>query len=501
MDRQVSTGLSLPGLAIEARKALVDVLVEAGFDDRSARSLMVSELRIALRRPFTVPDQLTPRDQLIEIVGVCSRLEEGMGALASVLELMRPGSPECVKVRQLVASLPARDLFPEAQQDELKAWLDGLVPERLPVLVSRAARHAAQTPPRFDEAWAAFSYLADLNSPPGELPPALVFVELLAAACEEPRRAWLREWSSGQARRFRLEQALRELRSDAEGAEPGRDKLHLMIVIQPDAIDLDRFQVCSWRQDEPDEWPPARGETASVSAAELEEHVDGIVAEAEEIWSGRMADVVLEFVLPRSLVNIPVHSWSAELRSGDPQPLSLSYPIVIRSFERMAYPRWHRRWRLRWRKLVSEAALEHVYFCRERDTEERFRLDAILGDQRWVMMVLTESPPRRPVPGQDQLLAALRAGLPALVWHPTATPDVLRQVVSWLVENQGLGELPARTQRSRQAVFQNRQVPFDLDVFRDLVVLWDDPSRLVFLGGTASHLAQGGSADDRDEAS
>ncbi len=478
--------------AIEAHKALVDILVSAGFaDDRSVRSLMLGELRRALRNPFVVSDHLTARDQLIEIVGVCSRVDEGMAALVSVLELMRPGSAECLKLRRLVSALPVHDLFPEQEQIMLKDWLAGLVPSRLSSLVQRACRHSVQSPPRFDDAWTAFCFLTDFNAAPSELPPALIFLEFVAAGCPEAMRLPLREWTAAQASRLRLDAALQELRVEAGCPRPEREKLHLMIVIQPDPIEPDLYQVCGWRQDEPGEWPPPCGDTALVRADDLERHVDFLVAAAEECWSGRAVDAALEFVLPRALVNIPVHSWSAEIDSAAPQPLNISYPIVIRSFERMAYPRWHRRWRNRWSALLAAPALEGVYFCQDKDIEEQFRLEAILNEGRWVMMVLTESPSNTAFPGRDQLVAALRAGLPALVWHPSASPDVLRKVVCWLVDNGRLKDLPTRTQVSRQAVFRNQQVPFDLDVLRDLVVLWDDPSRLVFLAASPSYSTQG----------
>jgi hypothetical protein len=221
----------------------------------------------------------------------------------------------------------------------------------------------------------------------------------------------------------------------------------------------------------------------------LESHVDSLVAASEEAWSGRAVDVALEFVLPRTLVNTPVHLWSEDIRSGAPQPLHLSYPIVIRSLERMSYPRWHRRWRLRWSALQEQPVLGRVYFCQDKDTEEQHRLDAILSDEHWVAMVLTGSPSRQAVPGRDQLLSALRAGLPALVWHPTASANALQKVMSWLIDDDRLSDLPARTQASRQAVFRNRQGSVDPGILRDLVIMWDDPSRLLFLATPSSYSA------------
>ncbi|MGH3924504.1 MAG: effector-associated domain 2-containing protein, partial [Pseudonocardiaceae bacterium] len=89
------------------------------------------------------------------------------------------------------------------------------------------------------------------------------------------------------------------------------------------------------------------------------------------------------------------------------------------------------------------------------------------------------APSRQPRPGADELAAALRSGLPALIWHPEASSEALREVVTWLVDGDGLGDLPGRAQTSRQAAFQASAAPFDVNIARDLVVLWDDPHRLV----------------------
>ncbi|MCA1674592.1 MAG: hypothetical protein LC799_21180, partial [Actinobacteria bacterium] len=126
----------------------------------------------------------------------------------------------------------------------------------------------------------------------------------------------------------------------------------------------------------------------------------------------------------------------------------------------------------------------------------------VLSDPRWVLMVLTASPPSQPRPGADELAAALRSGLPALVWHPEASSDLLREVVTWLVDGDGLGDLPGRAQASRQAAFRASAAPFDVNIARDLVVLWDNPHRLVVPDQPSGEpQSEGGVADERERAS
>jgi hypothetical protein len=79
------------------------------------------------------------------------------------------------------------------------------------------------------------------------------------------------------------------------------------------------------------------------------------------------------------------------------------------------------------------------------------------------------------------MATGLRSGIPVLLWHPDAATEVLHEVVAWLLDNGGLGDLPARTQDSRLAAFREVTIPVYLRIARDLVILWDDPSRLLFL--------------------
>ncbi|QKV78422.1 hypothetical protein [Amycolatopsis sp. Hca4] len=482
------------GLAI--RQALVDVLVVAGFaDDKSIRTLLVAELRREFDSPFTVPDQLDPRAQLIEIVNECSDLEGGLRKLADVLQLLRPGTKECKQFRDLVDSVPLLDVVPEDEQERFRQQLEGFSPPGLKAAVRRAARFVVPTP-QYADAAAAFFGLADFNAAPGELPPVVAFAELIAAECDERLAADLRKWSHGQAHRLRLDGALRELQVSVTPSASSR--LHLTIMISLDPVDQDRYEISHWRQDDPAEWPPPRGETVSTTSTGLEEAVAEVISAAEEAWSTRDTEALLEFVLPRVLLGLPVHAWSTQGDIGEPRPLYMTYPTVIRSLERMRAPRSHRVWRRRWSSWAQEPSFDRVYFCGREDTEDRHRIDAILSDERWLMTVLTQVPSASPIPGRDELFAALRAGLPVIVWHPTVSSEVVREVVAWLASSDDLGNLPALTRKHRLDALGNRSSSPDGGVIGDLVVLWDDPNRTLPLGEGGSRPVGRGGADEQD---
>ncbi|GAB3133267.1 hypothetical protein GCM10027258_02110 [Amycolatopsis stemonae] len=491
-----------PGTRVAVREAIVNVLAAAGLAvDPAGRALLLDLIHDNLGFPLTVPEQATGRDHLIEVVNACAKADGGMSALAGAVRMMRPGSPESDAIRRLVHQPRMHDLLPEPESAWLRSVLSGVVPPHLTALVRRAAGQAGPVP-EVRDAWEAFYVLSDFNTPASGLPPSLTFVELLAAKCAPALGERLRDWNTAQARRLQAEPRLHELRAERERAVPEGARLHLMIVVQPDGIDPDRHLVSHWRQEDPAEWPPTRGGLVAVEVEQLEHHVDALVVDAERAWAEYRGEVALEFVLPRSLLNLPVHLWCKEHESGDPRPLFLDYPIVVRSLERMRSRQWHRAWRIRWEAMMADPSAERVYFCDSEDTGKRHQLDAILSDEKWVVMILDCAPPPRPRPGSDALAAGLRSGLPALLWHPDASPDLLREVVSWLVEKGGLDDLPARVQASRREAFREVAIPVHLTLARNLVILWDDPARLVFLDGPPFPAgARKGGPDERDRAS
>jgi hypothetical protein len=174
----------------------------------------------------------------------------------------------------------------------------------------------------------------------------------LLARLAEPA---LHSWVDADAHRG-LTARLQELREKEQKPSASAAPLHLMIAIEHHGQDADRYTVSSWRQDDPTVWPPPRSETRVAQFDDLEAVVDGLVLDAEVAWAECSNEVRLEFCLPRTLLNLPVDQWRKELRSGDPRPLILDYPIVVRSLERMTTRHWHRVWRARWEALKENPA-------------------------------------------------------------------------------------------------------------------------------------------------
>jgi hypothetical protein len=289
----------------------------------------------------------------------------------------------------------------------------------------------------------------------------------------------LGEWVHQQARRLRLIDVMRR-RADRSPI-PEAPRLHLMIMLEPDAIDAGRCVLSYWRQDDPQVWPPARGQVGEIDMNELEYRVDEIIVGAERMWADQVASVVVEFVLARSMLNLPVLRWRKEHDSGSPRLLTLDYRVVLRSLERMRNSHWHRAWRVRWDSMVRTSGLHRIYPFGPVGSEEA-PIDAVLSDPLWGGAVLAEPPAPRPEPGAapDVLTEALRAGLPLIFWHPSASQDDLRKLVEWLLDgDDGFLDLLGRRKTGHHSVVGQRPAP---GLLQDLVVMWEDPNRVVVLG-------------------
>jgi len=484
--------------AIAVQEAVVDALAGAELaDDARSRQLLLQVIGDKLPHPLPVPDQPVGRNHLVEIVSACASVDGGMKALVLAVWTLWPKSLVYKRIHQLVQEPQVRDLLPALELELLREHLTTMVIPQLPTLVRRAAGFAAAPASFGGNAWDALRYLTDFNARADDLPPVMLFVEFVACQVGGVVGENLRQWNDEQAHRLGIVPVLRARRARVARV-PDDARLHLLIVVQHDGIDPDQCLLSYWRQDDPQVWPPPLGGTAAVMVRELEWRVDELIVSAERAWSGYPVTVGLEITLPRALLTLPVHRWCKEYDTGNPRPLCLDYPIVVRSLERMRSAHWHRVWRLRWGSLTEDPSPTRILFSGSVDTSEVNGIDAVLSDPRWVMMVLAASPAIEPQPGSDELTAALRSGLPALMWHPVSSPDDLRGIVGGLVDG-GLVDVPGRVQRLRRSAFSDRTV--DMGIARDLVLLWDDPDRLVVFDQPLDQPLKGDITDERERAS
>ncbi|MBE8523535.1 helix-turn-helix transcriptional regulator [Amycolatopsis sp. H6(2020)] len=444
------------------REQFTNIVVEAGLADELRKFLPAGVPGL----PAKLPSAPSSQAALAEIVDLCSGVTGGLRALTDLVALLRPDSDEASRLREL-----AEQLTPRAGDIDLLRHIVGdvVVPD-----LADLASEAAGGPLEWSGEGVVDTYLElfELSGDERPLLP-LIFLELVANRSPATRDQ-LREWNDQRADRLNLRRELARFRHTRFPSPAAREALTLMICISESQDDETEYLLASWRQREPHEWPPPRGPILRATHADLEAAVDEIVIEAETAWADHAEEIQLEFVLPRRLLGLPVDTWRTELASGAPVPLALRYPVSVRSLERMRTRPWHRAWRRRANHL-PHSTTDNLYRPRPEDADT-FRLDAVLSDEHWTAVALNGPPTPHPAARSDELIAALRTGLPVVVWHRGAgTAETAAEAVRDLIGDAPLNQLPQRIAEARRDAFRDPKN----ESMRNLVVLWDDPSRLI----------------------
>ncbi|WP_345131604.1 SAV_2336 N-terminal domain-related protein, partial [Dactylosporangium darangshiense] len=154
----------------------------------------------------------------------------------------------------------------------------------------------------------------------------------------------------------------------------------------------------------------------------MEGAVAAAVDAAERAWSMLREVPTVEFVLPRSLIDLPVQWWRTR---GEDLPLCVEYDVVVRSLDvvrdRALYAR---RLRERWRAAI-EAGHHRLTWARAGEGENLRMLQARLRLSPPVTAVMLSGPPNTD-PGRSEHFAAIAVGVPVVLWveNGLSAPDV-----------------------------------------------------------------------------
>ncbi|GAB3158127.1 hypothetical protein GCM10027258_68700 [Amycolatopsis stemonae] len=462
---------------------LIDCLEQIpSLRDPGSRRLCLELLADHLGVPLVVEELPTTRASLIGIVQACRRQHpQALAAFVDAVEQMEPGSIPVQRARSAVEDMATLDLVTEFDRRELLNLLGENPSSRLAELVRAAAGPAAELTSADHRPADALATLERMNAQPDGIPPLLLFVEYLAAAADGQRAEGLRDWNDRQAARLGVTEQIKAVRlaQAAEPATPEEVVAYLVVRIEPDLLDTGLLVAVHWRHNDPTGWRPRRSEPFAGDLDAVRAHVADLVAEAETGWAKDAAAIRIEFLLPFSLLNLPVDQWDLEAGSSLPRPLGLHYQVVVRSLDRARSPRWHREWRRRWDLLKKVPAglttpEEHWLWSDGAKRRHLTALDAKLAEQKKVVSLVLRSVPDSADPGE--VLVGVRTGIPVMIWHRTesarsafeAEIKSLRDFLPELVEH-----LRLLRSRARQAARP------DSHVGSRVSLLWDDPDRPV----------------------
>ncbi|GAA2668985.1 hypothetical protein GCM10010437_004680 [Actinoplanes palleronii] len=392
---------------------------------------------------------------------------------AVYLRALLAATPPLAAPRALVSGR-ALPLVPEPEQQALDALLIDVPPD----VDLRAVWHAAvpdlPEPDRevFSTPGAVYHHLARYNARAGEPHPAFRFVDRLGRAmANSPTGRELRGWAA--ARAGLGHQAVDERDSPEDPAtRAGKARPALVLRITVDGIDRTRCRITPFLQTTRGPWRPVPGpgEPVDVPRADLAAATAVLVGKAEEAWRDTADRADIEFVLPTALLNEAVQWYPGPEILGESKPIGIEYAVAVRSLERMRETRVHRAWGQRWRQLDRQPFTGRVFRGRGDPADLDDWATELISDDGYLVVVLS-SPPGTEV-GTGELRAALRAGVPIILWdqrepRPADGTQGLERLVA-----EPTGLLPENTRRIR---IEAASDPAHFG--RSVALLWDDADR------------------------
>ena len=327
--------------------------------------------------------------------------------------------------------------------------------------------------------------LEGLNKSPDGLPPLVIFAEYIAHGTTPEKTMAIRAWVDRHLARTGIE---------AQGVLPFRigyskpttaesDIRYLVIRLRQDELEINLYRLEVWLQRGRQPWEILVGDDDKLY--ELT-HVRGRMDDLLNIARRRMphdAVPVLEFILPRHLLSLAVDSW--QIGGILPRRLGESYPVVVRSLERMEDVNIHPQWRLKWNWVTANghtADPSGIAWLWERDamSAEDLRNHLTEEQERPACLALGYVPVAGGL-GRDEISIGLSSGLPIMVWcRQDCDRGMLESELTELLSGRGLLELPqlVKSRRSSNVNIGASQQAEEI-IGHQLSLLYDDAARIL----------------------
>lgn len=448
--------------------------------ERGTRDLYVDVLNGQLANALSVPRYLDPRHDVWSLLRACQDHPDGIRALATVVRSFHRESRPMLELDELIECLFPDELLDPVEREQLIALLKDIEPRQLQL----ACRYAG--PPSWltaaldwTEPTTVARRLESCVGKAGAPPPLLVFVDFVAHQLDAVRSAEQHRWIDQVGARINLGvSALRGLCVSATARLDQVRRFYFIVQLQPDGIDPDTYLMSVWLQQHHSVEEPLYRDEVPVPLPEVAARLPMLLAQAHEALGIGSGDLTLEFILPRSLIGYPIDAL--EIDQVFPHRLGTSYPVVVRSLDRLRNLELHGSWRQKWRWLADNGHREEpeaIYWLLEPKTRQPGSLRAtLLRDHSVVVLAMAFPPEESPILAFDELSAALYGGMPAVLW---CRDDGLRprfeQELRELLAGHGLVELPRRVLQLRQKADEtDNQVALG----RHVTLLWDDADRM-----------------------
>ena len=468
------------GLTIRQIGAVVEALFEfPGLRDERLRSLYIDLLAKRNGAALDLERYIDARRDLWSLARWCARVFGGFRELLEVLEDFHPASVEVYALTERLARVAPAPLLTYAERASLEAMVGEV--SRRAVIESAETSAALRDVPadRSSGQSSMLGWLEDSVTSAGVTPPIVEFAAVLADSQAPELRAGLLDWVETVSLRLGTPSPAVATVLPTVGASVS----YLIVRVAEDYYTPGRYSLTAWSQRQGQLMQVIQARDGDLPLDQVEPAVARLFKTAMATIPGGGDDLVIEFVLPESLLNLPVDQW----RTGpeaDARPVGIYYPVVVRSLEHRPDPSLRWRWAEHLPPLRGDAqvgsqddagvaprAIVRVpsgdLVSRRRDWVEELRSIA----DGAVPFLDNADPPH--------LRAAVRAGVPVLLWsrEPGSRPADAR-LLRTLGEG-SLRDLPAKVMNLRREAAVSEASDH---VGRHVTLLWDDPTRPVETG-------------------
>jgi hypothetical protein len=430
--------------------------------DRDSRDRVVLAVGRSLPEVTRLPRRDGAGDDLAGLVALCLAHRGGVQELVSSVRAMGVRGQLADQLAEVAEYVRPDELLTSSERRRLLGLLSSVPRSVLIGAFRRSAPAVATTPDGGAEALV--TELEALIGMPDRLPPVLLFAQCLAESAESTVAAGCRALLNDVVHRLHLTPGPA---GPTDPFSPEEMRTVLVVVVRPDAYRADRFRFSATLRIAGDPGVPLPGGDGPYDTGQLEIRFAATVAVAQGLATDVDGRMVVELVLPRSLITEPVDRWPGP----DTDPVGARHVVVLRSLERLDDVRLHSAWQRRWRMVFEDSAagLLHV---QAGGGSALARLRAGDGTDRTTVLAVDHPLPAEPRP-QDALSVALSAGVPIVVW--VRDPDLrhaFRAAVETVVVDP-LRELPERI-----AALRSDAQAGDSKLGAHLSLLWDDADHL-----------------------
>lgn len=329
-------------------------------------------------------------------------------------------------------------------------------------------------------------WLAELLIADGQIPRPLLASELASQRVSDPAfrealRAVADQWAAEVPGGRRI---LNKVRESAEADSPNHAGPCVLIILDPDRNGGAGYRLSLILFRNGQDGDPQPSDDGLLSIDDVRDRLRECLPPLVQTLN--RSSLLLEFAVPRNLLNVDFDQWSIPEGTGSNSSrsylLGVRYAVVVRDLERMSPIDDRSWWRARWQCLCDSGSqvadgvrwvsltADHSY---DSLTAELLREHA----RKQVCLALASAPVTDTL-SAELLEAGLTAGMPAAIWLRQVGTDSQAADGHYLglaVKSGVLGRLPLTVLDLRQEAEAKRR---DADhQGRRLSLLWDDPDR------------------------